>query len=420
MKKRWFIIIVIIFFMAAEVVSSIVNKHDDTKKEVVFMNNFYLMSDKLEEYEEEFEKLHPDIDIKNEFIGDNYETICSYRLNAGNAGDVMVVPSSMNISYYKDYYEPLGTLDELSQMYRFTEIKSVDNMVYSIPTDVSVSGGIMYNMDVLKKAGILKIPETYDEFLNAMESIKGNTDLVPFYSNSKDSEQLKAWNSIVYTASGNPDYNEKFALSDCLFEHGNSYYNVYRLLYKCIDENLVEENYLSSKWEEGSSLFKKGEVGAAVVEYNEYLDVKNQYDNEDSIIYVPFLNEKNNKCLYLDTINGLAINIESKHKEESRMWLEFLLNDTDFLNEAGDSGILCINDYIDSTKKAESDGMELIYSKEKNQDVLGIFDKRDNNSALGMINGTFAANLINDTASGKESYDDFCDKWNESWKKSNE
>ena len=64
--------------------------------------------------------------------------------------------------------------------------------------------------------------------------------------------------------------------------------------------------------------------------------------------------------------------------------------------------------------------MELIYSKEKNQDVLGIFDKRDNNSALGMINGTFAANLINDTASGKESYDDFCDKWNESWKKSNE
>ncbi|HCW53015.1 MAG TPA: ABC transporter substrate-binding protein [Clostridium sp.] len=419
MRKKWFVIIIIILFIGAEVVSSIVNKHNNTKKEVVFMNNFFLMSNKLNEYEKEFEKLHPDIDIKNECISENYETICSYRLNAGNAGDVMVVPSSMNISYYKDYYEPLGTLDEISKKYRFAEIKSVDNIIYSIPTNISISGGIMYNVDVLNKVGISEIPKTYEEFLKAMKTIKNNGDFIPLYSNSKDGEHLKYWNSIVYTVSGNPDYNEEFALSDDLFENNNSYYNVYKLLYTCIDEDLVESNYLTSTWKTGLSFFKNGKVGAAIVDYNEYLKIKNQYENEDSIVYVPFLNEKNNKCLYLNTLNGLAINIESKHREEAKIWLEFLLNNTDFLYEVGDSGILCSNDNLELIKKVEKEGMDLIYSNEKNQEVLGLFEKRDNDSALGLSNGTFATNLISNASSGKKSYNDLCENWNKEWKKSN-
>lgn len=421
MKKKWFIIGVIIFFMAAEVVSSIVNKHDDTRKEVVFMNNFYLMSDKLEEYEKEFEKIHPEIDIRNECIGDNYETICSYRLNAGNAGDVMVVPSSMNISYYEDYYEPLGTVEELSDKYRFTEIKAVNNNVYSIPTDISISGGIMYNMDVLKQAGILNVPETYEEFLSAMKAIKSNTDSVPLYSNTKDSEQLKEWNSLVYTFSGDADYNEKIALNNNILEENNSYYKVYSLFYNCVDEDLVEDNYLTSKWEEGSSLFESGKVGAAVVNFGSYLNIKEQYDNPDSIVYMPLSDNKRDKnYLYAEAINGLAINSESKNKEEAKMWLEFLLNDTDFLEEAGDSGILSKNDNLDSITKINSEGMDIIYSKDRNKGVLGLFEKRDNNSGLGMINGTFASNLINQASSGKETFDEFCDECNEEWKKSGE
>ena len=420
MKKRWFVIIAIIFFMAVQVISSVVNKHNDTKKEVVFMNNFCLISDKLDEYKNEFERLHPDISVKNECIGDNYETICSYRLNAGNAGDVMVVPSSMNISYYKDYYEPLGTLDEFSKKYRFVDVKSIDNMVYTIPTDISISGGIMYNVEVLKKAGISEIPQNCDEFINAMRAIKNKVNLVPLYINSSENEQLKAWNSIVYTESGDPNYNEKFAQSNYLFKEDNSYYDVYKLLYTCINEKLVEDDYLTSKWNEGLSLFKSGEVGAVVVDYDEYLNVKNQCENQDSIIYVPFLSKQNSKCLYIDIVNGLAINIESKYKEEARMWLDFLLNDTDFFSEAGDSGMLYNNDDLDSIKRINSDGIEVVYPKEKNQDVLGIFEKRDNDSALGMTNGTFTANLINNAVFEDKSYDDFCDEWNKAWEKSNE
>ncbi|MBE6063733.1 MAG: extracellular solute-binding protein [Clostridium butyricum] len=419
MKKNWFIIIIVIFFLVFEVISSIFNNNDNGKKQVVFMNDFCVISDKLEEYKQEFESLYPDIEIKNECIGDNYETICSYRLNAGNAGDVMVVPSSMNISYYKDYYEPLGTLDELSKKYRFAGVKAVNNTVYSIPTDISISGGIMYNMDVLKKAGIYKVPQNYDEFINTMRSIKNNTNIVSLYLNSNESEQLKAWNSLVYTESGNANYNEQFALSDSLFQENNSYYKLYKVLYECINEKLVEENYLTSKWEEGMFLFKNGEVAAVVTDYDEYLEIKNQCANKDSIIYAPFFNGKNNKYLYADVLNELAINVESSHKKEARIWLDFLINDTDFLNQAGDLGILCRNENLDSVKKVESKGMEIIYSDEKNEEILGIFEKHDNNSALGMTNGTFVADLINKAADESKSYDDFCSEWNEEWKKSN-
>ena len=78
------------------------------------------------------------------------------------------------------------------------------------------------------------------------------------------------------------------------------------------------------------------------------------------------------------------------------------------------------NDDLDSIKRINSDGIEVVYPKEKNQDVLGIFEKRDNDSALGMTNGTFTANLINNAVFEDKSYDDFCDEWNKAWEKSNE
>ena len=100
MKKKFSFIILLIFSLILNGCN--LGKNNDDKKQIIFLNNFMTLSDKLLEYEKNFEDLHPDIDIKIESIGDQYENISVTRLNAGKAGDVMVIPSYMNTSYYPD------------------------------------------------------------------------------------------------------------------------------------------------------------------------------------------------------------------------------------------------------------------------------------------------------------------------------
>ena len=203
MKRITLILLLIISIVLSGCFSS---KSESNRKKIIFLNNFMSISDKLEEYKEDFEKLHPDIEVSIESIGDKYEEISVVRLNAGKAGDVLVIPNYMSQEYYKDYYEPLYNIDEAMKKYRFSNIMSVNGKVYSIPLSMDISGGILYDMKVLNDAGIKDVPESLDELKEALEAIKSKESAVPLFSNARGEEQLKYWNSLVYSLAGDSNY----------------------------------------------------------------------------------------------------------------------------------------------------------------------------------------------------------------------
>ena len=412
MKKKCILLSILILTV---ILSGCYSSDNNDKKQVIFLNNFITMSDKLTEYEKNFEKLHPDIDVKIESIGDKYEDISIVRLNSNKAGDVMVIPYYMSQEYYKDYYEPLYSTSDALKKYRFSNIKSIDGKVYSIPLSMNISGGILYDMKVLNDAGIENPPESLDELKEALKSIKSKGDAIPLYSNARGERQLIFWNSLVYSLEGDADYNNTLLNKNNLFSPESGYYNVYEFLYECVSENLIEEPFVSSKWEDGINMIKKGKLGAAVVSLDMYNQAKKVALNSDSIVYEPLKNSDGEYYLYGEPSYGIGINKESNNKEEAKMWLEYLLDDTDFLEFAGDTSMLEKNPESNYEEYINKDNVRIIYPSETSEENIGKFEKIDNEACLGIYGGSFAFNLINEAASGKKSYEELCDEWNNKW-----
>lgn len=420
MKKKWILIVIIVCLILCVSVIKLYRGSDSEKKKVVFLNNLMEMSHKLEEYEKSFEELHPDIDIKIESIGEQYENISVVRLNSNNAGDIMIVPSYMNISDYPDYYEPLYNTADALKKYRFTDINSIDDKVYSIPLSMNISGGILFDMKVLNNAGIEKIPSSLDELKEALKAVKSKNDAVPLYSNARGDSELTCWNSLVYSTEEDPNYENSMIYKRDIFSPDNGYYDVYKLLYESVSEDLIEEPFAASKWNDGLGLIKQGKLGVAVVSYDMYVQAKECALNSDFIVYSPLKSKNNKHYLYGKPSYGIGINKDSNNKEEAKIWLEYLLNNTDFLEYAGDSEMLVGSHGLRFEEYADSNGYKIIYPQNMSKEDSGKFEKIDNEACLGIYGGSFTFNLINAASEGKSTYNQLCDDWNNRWNSATE
>lgn len=414
MRKNY-ILLIFLTVCFSMILTGCDSSKDSQKKQVVFLNNLISISDKLDEYEKSFEKLHPDIDIKIESIGDQYENISVTRLNAGKAGDVMIIPSYMSVAYYPDYYELLYSVDEALEKYRFSDIRSVNGQVYSIPLAMNISGGILCDMKILNDAGIEKAPESLEELKDALKAVKSKTDAVPLYSDARGESELTCWNSLVYTLSHNPDYNEDMISKDDLFSKENGYYDVYKFLYECVNENLIEDAFTNSKWNDGIKYIKEGKLACAVVSLDMYEDAKKEAMNKESLIYIPLKSSDGQFYFYGKPSYGIGINKDSTNKEEAKMWLEYLLDDTDFLDYAGDSSILVKNSEKNYEECMNGKDIKIIYPHAMEKEKIGVFEKIDNEACLGIYGGSFAFNLINDVSQNNRDYYEMCSEWNSKW-----
>lgn len=105
--------------------------------------------------------------------GENYENIMKANMASGNMPDVFFT-HGWSINRYKNYLMPVNDLPFADRI--LNQIKPVitdkDGLIYVLPIDIDISG-IVYNADVLAKAGIRaeKI-QTWDDFALACKAIK--------------------------------------------------------------------------------------------------------------------------------------------------------------------------------------------------------------------------------------------------------
>ncbi|VYU31854.1 Bacterial extracellular solute-binding protein [Clostridium tertium] len=159
-------------------------------------------ADKLfEKIEEDFKKLYPNVeDIVWESSAD-YDKYIMTRMNTKDYGDVLFLPFSMNGTpeEYENYFEPLGTVDELKEKYIDVTEADYNDVAYGLPVALN-SLGIIYNEEVLKKAGVEEMPTSTEEFIEACKKIKENTDAIPFYTNYN--KTLGTWGGTLTSYGG--------------------------------------------------------------------------------------------------------------------------------------------------------------------------------------------------------------------------
>lgn len=376
----------------------------------------------FDDYAKRFNEKYPNVTVKFEGITD-YEGEVKTRMSTDNYGDVLGIVGTIQPAELKDFFEPLGTVDELEKEYRFVREKAYDGTAYGIPV-VGNAQGIVYNKEVFEAAGITDFATTPDEFISDLQAIKDKTDAIPLYTNYAAGWTVTQWEAHRGSISANPNFNNELLTSDAPWAEGTDHYIIDSLLWDVVNKGLVEEDPTTTDWELSKDLLATGEVatlplGSWAITQMQEAAVNN--GKEASIIgYMPFPHQKDGK--FYSSVGGdynLAINVNSKHKEEARNWIEWFNRESGFSEAQG--GLSPLKDSEEPAILADfaAAGVEYVEQYPAEPGNEGKLDAIDNGAEIGMWQDMYRKRII-DAARGQgdETKEDIFADLNARWKES--
>lgn len=119
----------------------------------------------------EFEKQNPDIKIDANFPGNGYEDMLRVKMGANDMPDLFDTHGWSQLRY-SEYVADLKDMDWVQHLDPALNqiLKDKSGKVYAYPLN-QAKDGISYNATLLEKYGI-KPPNTMDEFITALETVK--------------------------------------------------------------------------------------------------------------------------------------------------------------------------------------------------------------------------------------------------------
>lgn len=157
-------------------------------------------------FEADFEKDNPDIDLTVEVISWNDISSKVTTLISNNQA-----PDILNIDVFADYQaddlllpaEDYVSEETYGKMYEaFLEQSDIDGTVWAIPDLASVRT-MFYNKQILKDAGVEKVPATWDELTEACKKIKEKfPDVYPWGIDMTTDEGQAAFSYYVWNNGG--------------------------------------------------------------------------------------------------------------------------------------------------------------------------------------------------------------------------
>lgn len=306
-----------------------------TKTVTVLTNRTDLVDTLFKEYETNFEKDNPSIDVVFEPV-ENYDDVTA-RLSTGDYGDVLLIPGSVPSSEFPDYFASLGTEEEVSKSYGFIDKNVVDGEVYGIPVALNTKG-MVYNEKIFKDAGVTKYPETTEEAIKAYEMVKEKTDAIPLYTNYGDAWPLGEWTlSTVYGISGDQSWRSEMLSEEAPFAKGNPLNTSLNFLYQAVANGLVEEDPVTSNWDKSKMMVANGEVaslaiGSWVIPQIQELDVDS---SNVKVGPMPTKGADGKYVLEVAPDFSLAINKNTENPDEAKLFQEYFL-----ANYAKDNGLI--------------------------------------------------------------------------------
>ena len=171
-----------------------------------FYNQKKEMEGTLEEIIQDFERLHPDIDVQMTSVPDA-GTVLKTRMLSGDVPDVInLYPQNIDFQEWANagfFYDMTGQdyLDNLKNQY--ADKYAINGKVYNVPLTANVSG-IYYNKTKFEALG-LKAPETWDEFVQVVDDIKAAGE-TPFAIAGTEGWTLNGYHQLsLITTTGSAD-----------------------------------------------------------------------------------------------------------------------------------------------------------------------------------------------------------------------
>ncbi|MDQ0060404.1 ABC transporter substrate-binding protein [Paenibacillus harenae] len=322
------------------------------------------------QYADEFAQLHPGVTVKFEGIT-NYAGDIMVRLSTRTIGDVLLVPNSIKNEALPDYFEPLSA--ELFENVRFADFKAYSGQRYGIATGASTTG-IVYNKEAFKRAGIVNVPTTLEQFYDACEKLK-LAGVVPVYLNYGAQWPLMTWGEdLVSYMTGNPEYLNEMVLTDEPWTIDNAWGQAITIVKTLIDKGYVEEQLLSNQWEASKRELAEGHAGMYLMGNWVINQVVAAGAVADDIGFFPFPYDNSDKRYApLSPDWFVGVSKFSEHKELAEAWIDYFVHDSGYMD---DSGFLPVDNSKEPTlpqfKEFVSFGTEFLEKSVPNDTLLEI------------------------------------------------
>ncbi len=373
--------------------------------------------DVMKPYLDGFKKKYPEVLIEYQCYSD-YETEVKKRIDSGDYGDVLLVPSYLQANECGTYFAPIGEYTLLSQKYLYLEnCRRVGEIVYGVPS-CAYTAGILYNKDVFYQAGISELPKNMEDFLVALQNIKERTDAIPFYTNYSSPWALQFWETFPYVEmTGNPNYKDNlFVKEKNPFLEGTTHYQVYELLYDIVELGLSEDDLTEIDWDESKKMLNEGKIGCVAIGSWAVSQFKEVGPGGDAIAFMPFPNEIDGRqYMTISTDYCYGISRNGDNTEAARAYIEYMLDESGYALDRENLSVVRTDPYPDSYGD-----MENVILLCNNPSVGTAYQKKVIlSSKLNLEDGMEAMRVI-EAAKGirQETFDDIAQDWNSRWESS--
>ncbi|GAA2443354.1 ABC transporter substrate-binding protein [Streptomyces lavendulocolor] len=375
----------------------------------------------MKRYAEEFNKTHPKVKVSFEGITD-YEGEVKIRMNTKAYGDVLMIPAVVAKNDYPKFFAPLGSKEELSRLYRFSDKTEVAGKVYGI-AQFGTANGFVHNKALWKRAGVTQWPRTPAEFTAALEKVKDKTGAVPYYTNFKDGWPLVQWTSNVGSVTCDAKATDKLSGPVSPWKEGGELRTVDTLLHDIVKRGLSEKDPTTTNWETSKGLLAKGDVGAMMLGSWAITQMqgaaKDAGGSADDIGFLPFPAQKDGKfCATLVSDYQQAVSIHSGNKPAARAWIDWFTGKSGYSDKEGAVPTLkaapmpaTLKDFVDND----------VTFVERSEAQTGPVNAIDNAAELGLNKPDYRQKLI-DIARGaqkgslRDYFADLDKRWDEAAK----
>ena len=366
----------------------------------------------------QFQEKYPNANVEFEGITD-YAGELAVRVQTPEYGDVLMIPDAVPSTEYPRYFEPLGTVEQLSGKYQegYLYGKWFDGQVYGLAY-MSTVQGVLYNKKVFADAGVTSLPKSPEEFLDALRKIKENTDAIPYYTNANSGWTLDQWEDhCAGTVTGNADYKNNILPTDKnAWAPGSSHYVVAKLLYDIINQGLCEADPTTCDWEASKGMLNRGEIGCMVLGNWAISQMKEADSNPDDVGYMPFPITVDGKQYASSGVDYCyAINIHSQNKVLARAWIDFLIDESGVAVREG--GISLLKTDPMPTGLEEFEGVTFIVDKPATDENMGKLSEVETESQIPLYDGGTRMSRVVDAARGasNETFDQIMADLNAKW-----
>jgi raffinose/stachyose/melibiose transport system substrate-binding protein len=282
-----------------------------------------------------YEKENPDVDIQTEILGNEQYKEKVKVLSASN--ELPDVGISWAAGYMKPFVEGnmFAPLDDIVQKDKFVagtlDAFSVDEKTYALPLELNITP-VYYNKEIFKKYN-LEVPETYDEFLNIVDTLvdKGVT---PITLGNKDRWTGSMWYMYLADRIGGPE-----SLNNAINRTGSfedpSLVKAAEEVTKLVDKGAFVKGFNGLSNDEAKGYFMNEQAAMYLMatwelpNYTTSPDVDQKF--KDKVGYFKFPTYEGGKGNIDSYVGGpgvgLFVSEQSKVKDEAKAFVSYLVEE---------------------------------------------------------------------------------------------